>query len=318
MTLSIHSLAISARLVINLHSLNNEGTEGNQVQTRQVTIVDQDGDLKAVNAISGDMFKHIMVEHFQALAMEQGQKKLPLCAGCQTFDADRINKDKPFMDGLKKNQTEAIDQIISHCALDDVAGILVTAGNRSLARKSVAEFGWVIGIPEKTRTDTFFHVKYDPSERGAGSGDEANTGQAIFHRPASSGVYALVLNLDLFRVGRNDISLKYVLDKESRAIRIKTLLESVVSTFIKPTGAMRNTQNPHIINLEGVICYSTKTVPAPMVSGLTDNYPAEIVGIAKALNSLHPGAIKVIKFNGHADFAEKMANLINEVEPWGA
>ena len=54
-----------------------------------------------------------------------------------------------------------------------------------------------------------------------------------------------------------------------------------------------------------------------MVSGLTDNYPAEIVGIAKALNSLHPGAIKVIKFNGHADFAEKMANLINEVEPWG-
>ncbi len=315
MTIPIHSLAISARVVINLHSLNNEGTEGNQVQTRQVTIVDQDGELKAVNAISGDMFKHIMVEHFQSLAMEQG---LPLCGGCQTFDADRINKDKSFMDGLKKNQTEAINQIISHCALDDVAGILVTAGNRSLARKSVAEFGWVIGIPEKTRTDTFFHVKYDPSERGDGSGVEANTGQAIFHRPASSGVYALVLNLDLFRVGRNDISMKYVLDKQSRTMRIKTLLESAVNTFIKPTGAMRNTQNPHIINLEGVISYSTKTVPAPMVSGLTEHYPAEIEGIAKALNRLHQGAITVLKFTGYADFAGKMADLISAVEPWGA
>jgi len=315
MTLPIHSLAISARMVINLHSLNNEGTEGNQVHTRQVTIVDQNGELKPVNAISGDMFKHIMVEHFQAHAMEQD---IPLCAGCRTFDANRINRDEAFMKVLKKEQVEALDQVISHCALDDVAGILVTAGNRSLPRKSVAEFGWVIGLPEKTRTDTFFHVKYDPSGRGAGSGDEANTGQAIFHRPASSGIYSMVINLDLFRIGRNDISMRYVIDKKSRAQRIETLLASVASTFIKPTGAMRNTQNPHIINLEGVIAYSIKTVPAPMVSSLKDDYQSEIEGVAEAINRLHPGAIKVLKFVGHADFAAKMADLISEVEPWGA
>ncbi len=313
MALPIHSLAISARMVINMHSLNNEGTEGNQVHTRQVTIVDQDGELKAVNAISGDMFKHIMVEHFQALATEQG---LPLCVGCRTFDANRVNRDEAFMKDLKKEQIEALDQVIAHCALDDVAGILVTAGNRSLSRKSVAEFGWAIGLPERTRTDTFFHVKYDPSGRGAGSGDEANTGQAIFHRPASSGIYTMVLNLDLFRVGRNDISMKYVLDKESRAKRIETLLASVASSFIKPTGAMRNTQTPHIINLEGVIAYSMKTVPAPMVSGLAEDYQNEIDGMAESINRLYPKAITVLKFDGHADFASKMANLINEVEPW--
>ena len=49
-----------------------------------------------------------------------------------------------------------------------------------------------------------------------------------------------------FPVGRNDISLKYVLDKESRAIRIKTLLESVVSTFIKPTWRHeKHSKSPH-------------------------------------------------------------------------
>jgi len=43
MTKPVYSLSISARAVLNLHSLNNEGTEGNQQQTRMVHIIDQRG-----------------------------------------------------------------------------------------------------------------------------------------------------------------------------------------------------------------------------------------------------------------------------------
>ncbi|MGB9776387.1 MAG: DevR family CRISPR-associated autoregulator, partial [Anaerolineae bacterium] len=82
----VYSLSISGRLTLEMHSLNNEGGEGNQVVTRTVTLVDTDGSIHKVNAISGDMFKHIQAEHFYLLARERG---LPLCAGCRTFRSDR-------------------------------------------------------------------------------------------------------------------------------------------------------------------------------------------------------------------------------------
>ncbi|HEX9240617.1 MAG TPA: hypothetical protein VF910_08210, partial [Candidatus Bathyarchaeia archaeon] len=33
----------------------------------------------------------------------------------------------------------------------------------------------------------------------------ANLGQSIFHRPASSGIYAIVCHVELARIGYNDI-----------------------------------------------------------------------------------------------------------------
>ena len=55
MKTSIASLSIAARATLDMHSLNNEGGEGNQIQTRMVDIVDHLGELHNVNAISGDM-----------------------------------------------------------------------------------------------------------------------------------------------------------------------------------------------------------------------------------------------------------------------
>ena len=50
----IYSVAISAQAILDMHSLNNEGGEGNQIQTRMVNIIGADGQLHNVNAISGD------------------------------------------------------------------------------------------------------------------------------------------------------------------------------------------------------------------------------------------------------------------------
>jgi CRISPR-associated protein Cst2 len=93
----VYSLSISGRMTLELHSLNNEGGEGNQIMTRTVTLVDPEGGIHKVNAISGDMFKHIQAEHFYLLARERG---LPLCAGCQTFRSDRILGDTEFIKKL--------------------------------------------------------------------------------------------------------------------------------------------------------------------------------------------------------------------------
>lgn len=320
--MQIHSMAISGLITMNLHSLNNEGAEGNYLQTRQVQIVDSKGELHAVNAISGDMFKHIQAEHLYYLAEKE---KLPLCGPCTKFDANRIVADTEFAGAFTKDtpDSEVLTGAVKRCTLDDLEGILITSEvggkKRAIGRKSILEFGWVVGRPEVTRTDSYFHVKFSPEGRGKGSGDEsgANTGQNIFHRPASSGQYAVVLNLDLYRVGRNDITMQYVLEPDERERRISALIKSVLFTFLKPNGAHRNTQNPHIVNFEGVIATSTSTIPAPHASALNLDYIGEIETIKFALDNMAPGAITLYPFNSLGQFAQQMAGLASNIANYG-
>src|SRR5208337_5272812 len=90
----IKSLSVVGLLTLDMHALNNEGTEGNTMMTRMVDIVDASGQKHTVNAISGDMFKHIQTGHLIQEALESG---LPLCDGCQRFDANRICADESFV-----------------------------------------------------------------------------------------------------------------------------------------------------------------------------------------------------------------------------
>lgn len=320
---SYYSLSLSARAILDMHSLNNEGGEGNQIQTRMVNIVGEDGRLYNVNAISGDMWKHIQAEHLFRLATEGN--RVPLCAACRRFDANRISADPDFQkkvgQGLK--DAEVLDLLLKTCAMDDMEGNLITAGNRSLPRKSVVEFGWVVGLPEITTTDSYFHVKYaterSAEQRAADAAEEArgaNLGQNIFHRPASSGIYAIVANLELARIGLNDITQGYAISQEERIERQKILLESLLYSFLQPNGAMRNTQNPHLVALEGVVAVSEGPVPAPMVSPLSATYRQQIEAVAKSLEPLHGGAVHLYAFDSLASFAEIMTRLIAEGEPY--
>lgn len=315
---SIRSISISGLITMDLHSLNNEGGEGNQIQTRMVHIVDGSGQLAVVNAVSGDMLKHIQAEHFHAIAT--GGADLKLCEGCLRFSANRINDDNSFIGslGALKENAQILDRVLGACAMDDVEGILITVGNRSTPRKSVVEFGWLVGLPERTRTERYFHVKYDMAGRGEGSGSEtgANVGQNIFYRPASSGVYVAVVNVELWRVGFNDISRSYPVDEAERANRRKALVQSLTYTFLKPDGAQRNTQNPHILGFEGVVSWSTGHTPAPMVSGLVGDVGKvreEVERIADGLNRLSPGTVAFRSFEGLGDFAAVMAELAGAV-----
>lgn len=319
MTTHVYSLSICGRATINLHSLNNEGGEGNQTQTRMVDIVGSDGRLHNVNAISGDMFKHIQAEHLYRL----GRNHLPLCKACQMFDANRISADPDFREFLKgKNkptQVQVVDKLIETCALDDMEGNLITESGFSAPRKSVVEFGWVVGVPEVTRSDQYFHVKYVPDRREKPTDKderEGNLGQAIFHRPTSSGVYAAVVHAELARIGYNDISQKYVIDTEARLTRYKALLESLVFTFVEPNGAMRNTQLPHIVNFEGVVSYTTTVLPAPTVSPLKNDYQEDIEGVTEALGKLHPNTIAVERFGSLAEYTQILQKLVETSQPY--
>ena len=321
----IASLSIAARATLNMHSLNNEGGEGNQIQTRMVDIVDDKGELHNVNAISGDMLKHVLMEHFYQQARAQ---HFALCQSCQHFNANRINADKSFIKQAEKvSDADFIDSMLQTCAIDDIAGILVTE-KRSLPRKSISEFGWVLGLPNKVSSNSYFHAKY-VAERSAekraedadGQKSGANLGQSIFHRPASSGIYAIVCHLDLARIGYNDIKQTYAIDKEERERRAALLLQSVLYTFIELNGAMRSTQLPHLVALEGVITSSTSVIPAPLISPLIGGdeerfaYREQVQDIVTALNGEQEEQVRAYTFDTISDFANTMRTMIDSSSP---
>jgi CRISPR-associated protein Cst2 len=329
----VSSLSLCARITLDLHSLNNEGTEGNQQQTRMVHIIDQRGRRAVVNGISGDMFKHILVEHLIPLLDAADQ---PLSPGARAHDADRINALNPaFVDFCEKEQEFVVDghrerrkakeseimaRMISECSLTDVAGALVTRG-RAVGRKSVVEFGWVVGLPEDgagqpiTTTEQYFHVKYAPEGREGAAGGETVAGrQAIFHRPASSGIYAMIVSLDLYRIGLNDITRQYVIDATSRRVRARALIEALAATLLKPAGAQRNTQNPHIVACDGVVAVASTSLPAPTVSPLADAYREQIKESAAVLNEIRTGAVAVQTFDTLADGIRVLADTAKNVE----
>lgn len=308
------SISISGLLTLDLHALNNEGAEGNTMMTRMVDIVDSEGKKHTVNAISGDMFKHIQTGHLIDESLEIG---LPLCEACKRFDANRICGDESFVKSKEFNKDTSDSAILSaaltKCVVDDMQGILITSEigkKRSIARKSCVEFGWAVGRPGAVSTESYFHAKYVPEGRGKGSESSDNLGQNIFHRPASSGQYAVVVGIDLFRVSRNDITLEPLATDKEIGIRQAALIRSVMNTFVKPTGAHRNTQNPHIVDFQGMITASSSSLPAPVVSALNQNFDSEAERIAEVLNRIQPGAITTHKFTSLSAFAETVANIL--------
>ena len=322
MTTPLYSLSISARATLDMHSLNNEGGEGNQIQTRMVNIVDQYGQLQNVNAISGDMFKHIQAEHLFHIAREHPD--LPLCAGCREFNANRINADGKFIADTKGlSDAETLEVMLQTCAMDDIEGILITEGGRSVPRKSVIEFGWVVGVPDRVETDSYFHVKY-ATERGGEQraadreavGTGANLGQAIFHRPASSGIYAAVCHVELARIGFNDITQQYAISEEQRALRAQALLQSVLYTFLQPNGAMRSAQAPHLVDFSGVLTLSSGPVPAPTVSPLKEDYREQIAHVRDALDRIAAGTVSVATFDSLGDFTDLIGELLQNTVPY--
>lgn len=320
MTKQIASISFSGEITLNMHSLNNEGGEGNQIMTRQLTIIDKKGQEHTVNGISGDMFKHIHVGHMINFAKEN---KLELCSNCSVGNPNRLSSGEDLgtffigKDIKTLGDKEIADAIISKCVIDDSHGVLVTSigkQNRNHARKSVIEFGWTIGIPEKNNTETYIHTKVVADAAGK-RGESSNEGQNIFHRPANHGAYAFVCNIDTYRIGFNDIDRKYAIDNSKRQARYKAILQSLLSSFLNPRGAMTSSQKPHITDFKGVVTYSEKLIPAPTISPINPEYETEIGTIATNLNMLESGAITLRQFNGLGALSEIIKDLIAE-EPY--
>jgi CRISPR-associated protein Cst2 len=79
---------------------------------------------------------------------------------------------------------------------------------------------------------------------------------------------------------------------------------------------MRGTQNPHIVEFEGVVTVSNQVMPAPALSPLDESYRQEVEKVAGALNGLKPGAVAVHRFDSMGQFAEVMKEITQRTRPY--
>ncbi len=319
-TKPISSISVCGEMTLNLHSLNNEGGEGNQILTRQLTIVDKNGEEQTVTGISGDMFKHIHAAHMLNYCIDNN---IPLSEYSKTLNPNRISASELEANAGKSSHSQAdvVNAMIKKCAICDTHGVLITdkvGDNKSSTntpRKSIIEFAWTVGIPGKNNTETYIHTKLVADAGSKGSATASNEGQNIFHRPANHGVYAFVCNIDTYRIGLNDINRVYAILDDERTNRYKAVVQSLLSSILNPKGAMTSAQKPHITDFKGVVAVSHKLIPAPTISALNEDYAKEINDIATNLNKIQAGAIEVEQFDGFGKLTEIFASLM-DAEPY--
>jgi len=86
-------LSLAAKMVLNVHDLNNEGSVGQSLDIRLIRMVDENGrELKEMPAVSGRMMKHWHLEHM--LRDELSQTNPKLCRQCRVAEPERKPQDE--------------------------------------------------------------------------------------------------------------------------------------------------------------------------------------------------------------------------------
>lgn len=338
MSEEIYEIAILGRATWQLHSLNNEGTVGTVTEPRTIRIIDPKTK-KAIttDGISGEMLKHIHTEIMWIL-----ENKNNLCDACKVLNPEKFNFTIKSKKITVRNVEDAMKKALETCDICDVQGFLLE--KPTVSRKSTVEFGWVLGIPEVCR-DIHLHARHsiseiveeerNPGEWGENKCSEKGcetkpdeskllkvkgkwyceehvpTRQMIYHRPTRSGVYAIISVFQPWRIGLNEAKqdlFSYDANDEKRKRRYELALKAYQLMFARPEGAMTSTRLPHVEDFNGVIVYSTETLPVPIISPLKDEYKEEIKNIANKICE----SIKVEEFNSIADFICKINKLIEK------
>jgi CRISPR-associated protein Cst2 len=333
----IYEIAIMGRIAWNLHSLSNEGTVGNVTEPRSIRIINPNTrEATTTDGISGEMLKHIHAEKMWELENE----KQNFCEACKQLKPEKADGVKSVKE--KKKADEAVDEALK-CELCDIHGFLVQ--KPTVSRSSTVEFGWALGIPQVIR-DIHTHARHSvheelvmpEEEKEAGKwGDvkcsvkECETDQSesklykikgkwycedhiperavqmLYHRPTRSGEYAIVSVFQPWRIGLNNVTIKYT-NGINRENRYKLALKAYMAMFTRTEGAMTSTRLPHTTNFSGIIVIAKDNMPVPVISPLKENFIDEIKKISENLK----GKIEVIDFNSMSEFVEKLNGLVDK------
>lgn len=273
-------LSVAAKLVLNVHDLNNEGSVGNATDIRQIRMVDESGrPLPEMPAVSGRMMKHWHLAHMLTQELTRGTEA-KLCDQCKIWEPERQPTDE--------------DTGITACIICDAHGFLCAkpkgaedAKGKSLRRASCVNFSWLLPVLSQSdqgemlvpQAKQVIHSRVAPA---AGSGEEKSS-QMIFYKSYASGIYAFVAYIDLGRIGK-PLKGEGITDQEEIKRRQKLAVQSLLPIVTGTFGASQSHALPHARCLGLLAALSTAERPIPnLISPIYSKGFEESIALLKAL-----------------------------------
>jgi len=319
-------------------SLNNEGTEGNAIQPRTATVV-EDGKLYTVPTISGDMLKYWHAKHLSEIAQD---RDLPLCENVKRrspdpnrlkgeladldWIRDKIEAASDWSGSLSDEDTRHLEKelyrlVASECVVTDAHGLLITevspesededGFNASVAvqRTGRVQVGYMVGRPKTNATKHHIHAKYTKHRTGIRSRESSSgEGQNLFTRPATSAEYAIVATVDLHGIGFNDEANRHEVEGDDLRARRKASVDALSQTLMNQPGANSSQQFPHVMGFEGAIVTSESNCPAPTVSAMREGYRDTLDSLVKTSNQMSgDGSVEMAPIESLEETVEELS-----------
>lgn len=335
------SLSLTFRVALAFHGLNMEGTSGNVIEPRRISLGDAEYD-----GISGEIIRRHILENFRDLAGD----RLPLHPGCRGLIPERGKQalatwmqisDEVEYGGTgvtrQKNLnpedktpafSPATRQLLSECALCDIGGYLMAFERTdpvtgTLKRDSTFEVGWLIS-EHPSQADYTQHAAYKPDQQ-----------HNLFTMGMRSAVYGGVMRFDLDRIGHNDwwwlapdgAAQRWPVSEDGRKQRARALLTAVQQWLLSPSGARQAGWLQHQGDpFEGILVLS-KGGPAPFVSPIA--LEVEVAGngqarprvkansgyreTVKRLTATRPAEMQAFEFANQAELVEQFDAIFTKL-----
>lgn len=272
-------IKLTAKMLINVHDLNNEASVGNFTDIRKVKLINEDGEVIEAPAVSGNMLKHWHFIYMKKALEEKGYSKL--CSYCLNEEAFRIPQNDPRVSGLR-DPVEIEEKIISTCAIEDLHGYLYP-GKAASRRESLIKFSWL--IPVLGSQSEIFTVTHSRVARGV-MAEEASQEKAqqvqqqmLFYKQYSSGFYGFSSCLDLAYIGIPFTTRKPVISGNDRNIRLRSAIEAFIPLLTGEFGASQCRALPIIKIQEILTVYSRSACTPNPTSAIYSNYLNESISI---------------------------------------
>lgn len=301
-------VSFGAKLLVNVHDLNNEASTGNVMDIRTVAMIDTDGKRFEAPAISGRMIKHWHAALMRDIAVEKG---LPLCDGClrgEPVRPGRYNPDTGSVRQVRMAESEAVEK----CVICDTHGYLIAQGaaaeegggrgrgkrgqreraeqtdageaqekGASDRRNSRALFSWALPVlTAEYATTQVVHTRV--SAKGQmGESQEAEAGQMLFYKSYASETLGLVATLDLERIGFVDSLQESRLDDEEWRDRVRVAIGAFRSLLSGRMGASLSHALPHVDCRELLVAISPQ---GPLAVPTSPIYPGWVTKTAGFLS----------------------------------
>ncbi len=300
-------ITLGAKLILNVHDLNNEGTAGNVSDIRTIDYITLDGERREAPAVSGRMLKHHHYASMRDLARRLG---LELCDGCVSGEPIRPGRrDGSTLIQAPCSEEEAVRQ----CALCDVHGYLIAQGARREGRRGVSSrrnarclVSWLLPVLDGADTTSRQVVHTRVSQQENLEQNEQQRAQMLFYKSYASGVYGFISVLDIGRIGYLESEGKRLdtVDWQARARAAVMAYRDLLSGRI---GASQSHALPHGVPLEVTMALSTDgPLPNP-VSPIYPNYRQQYLGLLPAVG------VEVLGFGGEPVAGMTLLPSIREV-----